>query len=644
MSGATTPDLGPLTTALLLVEPGVADTLDVLRERLADLDTSSFGAAAETAAQIVARALELVDLLLAGDREDAQVVHDELGRTVGYLARIATGEEQSRTAVADADSGAADVTETVAEDAALLVEFVESAIESLDAADSLLLSLEKGDDPSAVDGVFRAFHTIKGMAGFLALHEVTEAAHDAEGLLEDARAGVAELGSEGIDALFTAVSALRTLVEGAAAGDAQGVAVPVGRSAPAAVPTTPRGRHGVRVIPDAHPSTMRVDEERLDLLLDAIGELVIAEASATQLAAEATAGPEILAAHMGRLGKISRQLQEMAISMRMVPLRTTLHRMARLVRELARDSGKKIDCTLVGEEIELDKSVVDGIGDPLLHLVRNAVDHGVEAPERRRAAGKPPAGQITISAQHLGGSMVITVADDGTGLDREAIVAKARERGVIGAAETPSPEAVPALVLAPGFSTAGVVTEVSGRGVGMDVVKKAVDGLRGTVGITSEPGRGTTVKLTLPLTLAIIDGMVIKVRGERYIVPTLSIVRMISIEPSQIDLVLGRAESLDTSGGIVPLVRLSRLFGGEDGRAEEGYDRLVLLVSDGTGTTGLVVSEVLGQQQIVIKPLGAGLGAVPGISGAAILPDGCVGLILDVPAIVRLAHNSKAEG
>jgi two-component system chemotaxis sensor kinase CheA len=632
-------DFSALAEALLLASPDDDVSLKVLRERLAEFDPWPNRNAAEAAeaASVVHGAIELVERLARGECDDERVTMDDLGQAVLRLTELESDRESKPDAAADGESdatprdpGAEAACDALENDMELLAEFVERALEYLESADDLLLGLQ--DDPTdgeSIAAVFRAFHTIKGMAGFLGLANVEMSAHDAEDLLGDVRAGKAALDAPTLDALFAAVDAVKALVRIASAGAS------VTASDSAAVSKTEQaGSAAVR-------TTVRVDEERLDHLVDTIGELVIAQASVGQSARDLADIPEALAAQLARLDKISRQLQQMATSMRMVSLRTTLRRMARLVRDLAHDSGKQVDCVLVGEDIELDKTIVDSIGDPLIHLVRNAVDHGIEDdPAARRRAGKPETATVTISVRHLGGSTVIEVADDGRGLDGNAIARRAREVGLLAKDETPGAEAVPLFIFEPGFSTAKQVTSVSGRGVGMDVVKREVDALRGTVGIDSEPERGTTISMTLPITLAIIDGMVVRVGTERYIVPALSVVRTVCVEPADVTVVLGEGETITTAYGIVPLLRLRQLF---DIRQEDGAeaDRLVTLVSDGSAMTGLVVSELLGQQQIVIKGLGTGLGDVPGVSGAAIMPDGRIGLILDIHGIVRLARRRE---
>jgi two-component system chemotaxis sensor kinase CheA len=537
--------------------------------------------------------------------------------------------------------------QTLADDPELVREFIESSREHLDDADASLLKLEQDKtDTEAVGAVFRSFHTIKGMAGFLGLRAVEDTAHEAEDTLDGIRKGTLALGQEAMDSLFDAVDTLRGLI-------AQTV-VP-GESAPATAPGVPAAATGAQataagaMAPTAFVrSSVHVDEERLDLLLETIGELVIAEASVSQAVASLPGAAEAVVARLSRLDKISRQLQDMSTSMRMVSFGTTMRRMARLVRDLARESGKPVQCVLEGEEIELDKHVVEGMTDSLVHLVRNAVDHGVETdPEERVRAGKPRAATVRISARHASGRIVIDVQDDGRGIDPDAVIARAREIGILGPEETPAPEAVAHLLFTPGFSTSRTVTGVSGRGVGMDVVKRTAEALMGTVALTSSPGEGTTVRLTLPLTLAIIDGMLVRVGDERYIIPALAIVRSQRLEPGSLTGVLGRSEMLATPQGLVPIIRLRDLFAGgaaDPGREDDGGpDDICTIVAaaDGSAFAGLVVTELLGQHQIVMKSLGAGLGDVTGVSGAAILADGTVGLVIDVQQTVRIARGGK---
>ncbi len=395
--------------------------------------------------------------------------------------------------------------------------------------------------------------------------------------------------------------------------------------------------------------TVKVDADRLDQLLDTIGELVIAESMVSQSEELKHLASPALLRHLGQLDKITRELQEMGTSLRMIPIRATFQKMSRLVRDLTRKSGKKVDLVMSGEDTELDKTVVDQIGDPLVHMIRNAVDHGIESdPQERLRHGKPETGRVELRAYHKGGSIYIEVQDDGRGLDRESILAKALERGLIREGDTLSDRETFNLIFLPGFSTAKKISDVSGRGVGMDVVKKNVEALRGQVDIMSEPGMGTLFTIRLPLTLAIIDGMVVRVSSERYIIPTLSVVQSIRPRFDEVSTVFHRGEMLKVQGDLIPLYRLDRLFV-IDGASQDATQATVVVVEDDGRYTGLMVDELLGQQQIVIKPLGEVLRGTPGLSGGAIMPDGHVGLILDIGALVRLAtangdHSNGNEG
>lgn len=661
----------------------------------------------------------------------------------------------------------------------LLREFVAEAGEHLEASDVHLLTLEtepKNED--ALNAVFRAFHTIKGVAGFMALDEIQSLSHEAENLLDKARKNELDLVDAAIDVTFDAVDMLKKLVANVREALTTGGLLAIEPSLPALVkeirdvasgrvdvsqkpyelpPSEPGQKLGeilvqsgeiapeavaraverqqaeatqkkigevlvetgkasassvdtalevqqeapecgkvgeilvemgavserdmeealrvqqtTRVAPrvgevlvrsgDASakdvaqalrsqrmqqqptvqvPEAVKVDAIRLDLLVDTIGELVIAESMVSQAMQKSAATSTEMTRHLGQLDKITRELQEMGTSLRMVPIRSTFQKMARLVRDLAKKSGKQVEFLSVGEDTELDKTVVDKIGDPLVHMVRNAVDHGLEASsEDRVRAGKPPVGRVELRAFHKGGSIYVEIEDDGRGLDREAILAKAVERNLIREGESLSDRDIFSLIFLPGFSTAKKITDVSGRGVGMDVVKRNIEALRGQVDIQSEKGRGSVFSIRLPLTLAIIDGMVVRVGSERYIIPTLSIVMSLRPEERQISTVVGRGEMMSLQGHLLPLFRTAHVFGIADG-GQDISEGIVVVVENEGRRTGLLVDEILGQQQIVIKSLGESMQGIPGIAGGAIMPDGNVGLILDVGGLVRLANDVR---
>ena len=316
--------------------------------------------------------------------------------------------------------------------------------------------------------------------------------------------------------------------------------------------------------------------------------------------------------------------------------------MSRLVRDLSRKLDKQIELDMDGEDTELDKTVVENIGDPLIHMVRNSLDHGIETPSERRAAGKPEVGHIKLRAFHKAGSVHIEIEDDGKGLDREAILKKAVANGLAKEDIHYQDAEIYQMIFHPGLSTAKSVTDISGRGVGMDVVKKNIEALRGTVEIRSEKGKGTCFTIRLPLTLAIISGMVVRIHQERYIVPTLSVLATIRPGPEQLQTVVGKGELLNLRGQLIRLIRLGEVFGDNLGPrgvlAEES--QVVMVVEDTLGRrAGILVDEILDQQQVVIKNLGSALGDVPGVSGGAIMNDGSVSLILDVGGIVKAASE-----
>lgn len=326
------------------------------------------------------------------------------------------------------------------------------------------------------------------------------------------------------------------------------------------------------------------------------------------------------------------------MAMRMVPVQGVFQKMSRLARDLTRKAEKQVDFVTSGEETELDRTVVDKIADPLVHMVRNALDHGVERPEDRIKAGKNPTGRVELRAFHQAGNIVIELQDDGKGLDKEKIVKKAVDQGLVEPGQELSDEEAFKLIFHPGLSTAEKITSISGRGVGMDVVKKNIEALRGRVDISSIKGQGTTFTIRLPLTLAVIDGQVVRIGQARYIIPINAIVRSLRPTREQISTVQGRGEMVLERGELIPLVRLYRLLGVVPS-TEEPTEALIVVVEEDGRKCCLMVDDLLAQQQVVIKSLGEALGRVRGVSGGAIMGDGRVTLILDIPGLVELAQE-----
>lgn len=388
---------------------------------------------------------------------------------------------------------------------------------------------------------------------------------------------------------------------------------------------------------NAESASIRVSTEKVDKLINLVGELVITQSMISQTIQEFS--PEKLSQlreSIIEMERNTRELQERVMAVRMLPIGNVFSRYPRLVRDLAATLNKKIAVQMFGEETELDKSVIERIGDPLTHLVRNAADHGLETPEERQQAGKPEQGVIRLQAFHQGGNVIIEVADDGRGLNTDRIRQKAIAQGLIGAEDNLNEEQIHALIFHPGFSTAAVVSDVSGRGVGMDVVKKNIESLNGTVSITSEAGRGSRIRIKLPLTLAIIDGLSLSVGDEIYILPLTAIIESIRPRPEQVKRVMGQGEVVVVRGEFLPLLRLHALFD-VPARVTDPSRGLVVIVENEGRRFGLLVDELLGQSQVVIKNLEANYRKVEGAIGATIMGDGRVALILDVLGLSRLA-------
>ncbi len=403
-------------------------------------------------------------------------------------------------------------------------------------------------------------------------------------------------------------------------------AKPVAKAAPKAAAASAEG------------STLRVSVEKVDQLINLVGELVITQAMLAQTSARVDpALYQQLAAGLADLERNTRDLQESVMSIRMIPMSVVFNRFPRMLRDLAAKLGKKVDFVTQGESTELDKGLVEKITDPLTHLVRNSCDHGVESPADRLAKGKPENGTITLAASHQGGSIVIEVRDDGKGLNREKLIRKAREKG-IDAPDSMSDSEVWSLIFAPGFSTAEVVTDVSGRGVGMDVVKKNITALGGTVEIDSAEGYGMSVKVRLPLTLAIMDGMSVGVGDECYILPLASVVESFQIKADTIRTIGGCGQVVQVRDEYLPVVELERVFNVPRFDFDGGSPVMVVVEAEGQ-RAALMVDQLLGQQQVVVKNLEANYRRVSDVSGATIMGDGRVALILDVGSLARRARH-----
>ncbi len=592
-------------------------------------------------------------------------------------------------------------------DIELIGEFIAEGNDLIANAEEALLTLENDpDDIDAVGTVFRAFHTIKGTAAFMELNILSEMAHHAESLLSRVRdceiryaGGYADLALRSLDMLKDLIQAVEQALGGESlfkpegyddlmrilenpeqagisedfdktitprVGDilvAQGnserqkvekaatlfpdklIGTAIVKSKAASIEDVGRAirtQKKMRTDKQLVQSSIRVNTDRLDRLIDMMGELVIAHSMVAQDEIIINNGHHELLKKIVHTSKIVRELQRMGMSMRMIPLKSTFQKMTRLVRDLSRKVGKNINFVTEGEETEIDRNMVDIVKDPLVHMVRNAVDHGIELPDVRNKTGKPEYGTVRLSAYHSAGNVVVEIKDDGNGLDREKLIAKAIEKGIITDGNSLDDREVCNLIFEPGFSTARVVSDVSGRGVGMDVVKRNIETLRGQVEIQSESGKGSVFKMRLPLTLAIIDGMVIRAGRETYVVPIASIITSLRPTPEDLSTVLNQGEVLSLHGKLIPLFRLDSLFDISDAE-QEPAKAICMIVEDNGSQACLLIDELIGRQQVVIKTLGESMRDIPGISGGAIMPNGRVGLILDVGGLVKFANTRNEE-
>ncbi len=606
------------------------------------------------------------------------------------------------------------------EDTELVSDFVMEAREHLALIEGQMLELEQ--DPGAMEtlhSVFRTFHSIKGLAGFLEFHMIQEVAHEVETLLDLARnekitvtSAVVDIVLESADYLKAELSRIESQVAGAAprppgpnkdlirkinavaksgglapappveaapaaaapppvkvtplvapaaapsASVAAASAVPVAAAAaapaaPLATPAIaaapkaaaveqkpeakteakegkPAGKEGEGKSPDS--SSVRVETAKLDHLLDMVGEMVIAQSLIRHNPVMAAAMDARLLADIAQLSRNTAEVQRTTMAMRMIPIGQLFQRTARLIRDLSRKAGKQIALETVGEDTEVDKTIAEELSDPLLHMVRNSVDHGIELPAERAATGKDPMAKIRLKAYHQAGLIVIEISDDGRGLNKEKIVAKALQNGVISSANQLSDPEIYQLIFEPGFSTAEKITDVSGRGVGMDVVKRNVQKLRGRIDTQSIAGQGTTFQLKFPLTLAIIEGLVVMVGNSRYIVPIFSVREMFRPTPEVLSTVQDRHEMALVRGNLLPIVRLHKRFNIPSKSVHPSDGLLVVAECDGKQFC-LLVDDLVGKQEVVIKSLGETFKEVAGLAGCAILGDGRVGLILDMEGI-----------
>jgi len=565
--------------------------------------------------------------------------------------------------------------------------FFEEAGEHLANLESLLLGLDRDHpDSEQLNAIFRAAHSIKGSASTFGFPDMAAVTHDLETLLDRVRKQELVLSERIIDITLVARDVLLDQLAAHQGGEAvetarveqviariralandslEPVAEMPATEPPSPETPMPESLAAGKVTPDktdalvidiasvqkdttkaptaiSEQSSIRVSVERVDQLINLVGELVITQSMLAQTAqlGQVTDEPidfERLQERLQQLERNTRELQESVMSIRMLPVSSVFNRFPRLVRDLAGKLDKQIELRTVGEGTEIDRGVIEKITDPLTHLIRNSVDHGIETVAEREAAGKPAKGLVTLTACHQGGSVVIEIRDDGRGLNRDKLLAKARERGVF-VPENPTDQDIWQLIFAPGFSTAETVTDVSGRGVGMDVVRRNIEQLGGRVELNSITGKGTTISIRLPLTLAIMDGMSVGIGENNYIVPLTTIMESLRPRPEDVKSVAGSGRVVYVRGEYLPLVALHEVFGLTplSDKPEQG---ILIIVDTECGRAALFVDELLGQRQVVIKSLESNYRKVPGISAATIMGDGSVSMILDVSEVLRLAKR-----
>ncbi|WP_254997683.1 chemotaxis protein CheA [Cyanobium sp. Maggiore-St4-Cus] len=586
------------------------------------------------------------------------------------------------------------------DDLELLNEFCNEGRDLLSQVEQGVLVLEQQPEHrETLNQVFRAFHTFKGGAGFLGLDPIKELAHILESLLDAARQNILPIDRQVINLILAGGDTLRQFIDGieqtirstdnntpiivptleliarvkatlAGQPEEPSPAMPEMPAAPAAATVTtaaaprsnpeanspgpkPNPNPSPTPNPDPDPSPnpkvtaeglsnfVKIDTQKLDALIDLVGELVIAQSMVVEHPVLAQERSGDLPRHLRQLARISSDLQRNAMSLRMVPIRNTFQKMKRLVRDLASSQNKQVSLVLKGEDTELDRKIVEALAEPLIHMLRNSIDHGLEQADERLNLGKPAQGTIEVEASHQGGGILIRIDDDGRGIDPDKVLAKAKERGLIDAEFHGNKKEILSLIFQPGFSTAETVTDVSGRGVGMDVVRGSISRLRGSIDVESNVGKGTSFRIYLPLTLAIIDGMLVGVAKQRFILPTLSIQESFRPTRAMLSSVKGRGQIVNLRGNLIPLLQLGSRLGLQDG-VQDPSEGIVLIINSGGQPRGVVVDRLISKQEVVIKALGDTFQSQPVFSGAAIMGDGQVALILDPDALGRAENHGPA--
>ncbi|MBC8247107.1 MAG: chemotaxis protein CheA [Deltaproteobacteria bacterium] len=590
------------------------------------------------------------------------------------------------------------------EDREIMGDFVLESLDNLSTIEISLIDLEQDPgDVETINAIFRPFHTIKGVSSFLNLEKINKLAHSAENLLDHARNGAIQIDAGIIDIVLESVDMLKKMIQnvqgalesGSAIDDnvntvdltqriealntrASGaeekplgeILVESGSVSPEDIEASlerqkeePEKKIGEILVEQNKTDSktvisglreqkkfkhgqidlqVKVDTKKLDNLVDLTGELVINQAMLKQNDTIVLASDQKLYHTMNQLTQITSSLQKTAMAMRMVPIKSTFQKMVRLVRDLAKNSGKEVALEMSGEDTEIDRNVVEELYEPMVHMIRNAADHGIESIEDRENVGKKKNGTINLRAYQRGSNIIIEIEDDGRGLNKDRILEKAKSKNLITDDMKLTDSEIYNMIFHAGFSTAKTVTDVSGRGVGMDVVKKAIEKLRGRVEIDSRPGQGSKFIISLPLTLAIIEGMLVRVGHNKYIIPTLAIRESFRPEKDQYSTIKQKGEMILSRGSLIPLIRLDQIFSVK-GDAEKPWEGLVVTVENDGEQRCLLLDELLGKEEVVIKSIGQYMKSIKGIAGGAILGDGRVGLILDISGIFDIAKGSAVK-
>ena len=675
-----------------LEQPQFSKILKELGHRLGQIvaELSPYESGLEEFQQLHEQFDNALELLYAGDQEDADkiLIH-------ALDSKSTAGKNlESQDHYSDYAEIIQHCTDEMKGDETL-AEFISETEEGLQNTEETLLRLEKDfEDQKAISSIFRVFHTIKGTAGFLGLTDLGSLAHRTEDLMVQVNEGEREISLEILNAILCATDGLSKLISQMKAMIAGTSSDPVdlreayqlldyllsdevSRSASVLENPTletissipPPHSEDQEALTEIHPEAgqnlaktpkspttevsktnenvaatqvmdmLKIPAFKLDELSEFIGEMVVALSVLSQNPTIANLEDRELHDRLDQLNKITEQLRDRILSIRMFPVKNVFSKLTRQMRDLSKKSGKQVKLTIRGDETLVDKTIIDSIYAPLMHIMRNTVDHGIETPEERTAAGKSSEGTVKLSAHHLGDSILIEVRDDGRGLDRQKLLSKALERGLISERENLTDQQIFMFIFTSGVSTAKEVTDISGRGVGMDVVKREVEKLRGKISVETETGKGTAFLIKLPLTTSIIEGLVVRLGENRFVIPILDVhLTLIPKKDQLYDVQDRESECLILAGEVIPIMRLHEFFDVEaDVMVPE--EAIIVVVKYGEKKYGLMVDELLHRQQIVVKNLGETFVNLPGITGGTILGDGRVGLILDPETLIHRSHN-----